>query len=368
MTTRHTRIAIIGAGLSGLYAAQRLINQGVSDFVLLEARERVGGRIETFGPELDLGPTWFWPDHQFQLDQLIARLGLQPFAQYETGDTVIERGPHAPVLRGPGYISAPTSMRLKGGMGALVRALRADVPGANLFTGMAVRRLHASDAGIELHCEGDDSRTLTWRADQVLLAVPPRLAVERIEFSPSLPTALARQWQATATWMAPHAKYLAVYDTPFWRDLGLSGEARSAQGPLGEIHDASMPGGQAALFGFLGWPAQARQSMPEATLRAASRAQLARLFGPQAATPIDDVIKDWAQDPHTATQADFDAIGHHPPTPVNRVSSAPWAGRLTGIASEWSPQFPGYVAGAIEAAELGLASLQVQPPFKPQTS
>lgn len=49
MTTRHTRIAIIGAGLSGLYAAQRLINQGVSDFVLLEARDRIDGRIELHG-------------------------------------------------------------------------------------------------------------------------------------------------------------------------------------------------------------------------------------------------------------------------------------------------------------------------------
>ncbi|MNJ79684.1 hypothetical protein D3C77_777800 [compost metagenome] len=39
------------------------------------------------------------------------------------------------------------------------------------------------------------------------------------------------------------------------------------------------------------------------------------------------------------------------------ASSGPWHGRLIGIASEWSPQFSGYVAGAIESAELGLKAL-----------
>jgi monoamine oxidase len=33
------------------------------------------------------------------------------------------------------------------------------------------------------------------------------------------------------------------------------------------------------------------------------------------------------------------------------------SGRLRGIASEWSPQFSGYVAGAIEAASLGVQAL-----------
>jgi len=37
------------------------------------------------------------------------------------------------------------------------------------------------------------------------------------------------------------------------------------------------------------------------------------------------------------------------------VAEASWRGRFVGIASEWSPNFSGYVAGAIEAARLGLA-------------
>lgn len=371
MTMHNARIAIVGAGLSGLYAAHRLAGLGMTDFVVLEARARIGGRIEPFKPQgmnpaqgldplasLDLGPTWFWPDHQAQLDQLVASLGLERFAQHETGDMVIERGPHTPLWRGPGYASAPTSMRLVGGMNALVQALRASVPHERVITGTSVQRLQADESGVKLHCEAESGHVVTWCVEHVLLAVPPRLAIERIDFSPALPAALARQWQATATWMAPHAKYLAVYDTPFWREQGLSGEARSTHGPMGEIHDASMPGGHAALFGFLGLPAQARLSVGDAALRAACRTQLVRLFGPQAAHPMNEVIKDWAQDPYTATESDLDALVHHPATPVNRVSSGPWADRLTGIASEWSPQFPGYVAGAIEAAELGLAGFR----------
>lgn len=40
-----TKIAIIGAGVAGLCAADYLLKQGVSDFLLLEARNRIGGRV-----------------------------------------------------------------------------------------------------------------------------------------------------------------------------------------------------------------------------------------------------------------------------------------------------------------------------------
>ena len=43
-----TRIAILGGGLSGLLAARALYRQGIHDFVLLEARSALGGRITSF--------------------------------------------------------------------------------------------------------------------------------------------------------------------------------------------------------------------------------------------------------------------------------------------------------------------------------
>ena len=84
---------------------------------------------------------------------------------------------------------------------------------------------------------------------------------------------------------------------------------------------------------------------------------MARLFGPQAAAPRGEFIQDWALESYTATLADLDSVGHHAEAPPPAAASGPWCGRLMGVASEWSPQFPGYVAGAIEAASLAVAML-----------
>ena len=370
---RHADIVILGGGVSGLYAAWRLQQQGVTDWRLIEAREALGGRIlsvpssangvaakeQTAGntDRFDLGPSWFWPGYQHQLDRLVQELGLQRFEQHEIGDMVVERSTHLPPVRMQGYVNSPPSMRLLGGMGSLIDALHQRLDTTRIVTGQTVRRMRCTDDHVELDSEDASGQATSWCAEQVLLAMPPRLVVDRIAFTPALPATLTQAWQATATWMAPHAKYFALYDRPFWREQGLSGEARSACGPLGEIHDASVPGGSAALFGFFGIPARMRQGVPEDVLRSHCRAQLARLFGPQASTPRVELFKDWAADGHTATTADGDSPGQHPQAPVMGPATGPWAGRLAGIGSEWSPQFPGYVAGAIEAASLGLETL-----------
>lgn len=273
---------------------------------------------------------------------------------------VVERSPESPSARVRGYVTSPASIRLIGGMTTLTDALQRGLAPEQIVCGETVRRLHATPSRIELESADTTGRVTTWHAEHVLLALPPRLAEHAITFEPALPQALSRQWRATATWMAPHAKYIAVYDTPFWRDQGLSGEARSARGPMNEIHDASMPGGSAALFGFLGIRARVRTQVVEDVLRTHCRAQFVRLFGPQAATPRAEAFKDWAQDPYTATAADLEMLSHHAEGPDAGAGSGPWQGRLTGIASEWSPQFPGYLAGAIEAARLGVQALAHQ--------
>ena len=310
---RSARIAIVGGGLSGLFAAYCLEQEGIHDYVLLEARDGIGGRIASHGAagadpreRFDLGPTWFWPGIQPRLHRLIRDLGLERFAQHEEGEMLVERAGSEPPFRVPGYVNAPPSMRLAGGMAALTDALRGRLPDARVVTGQAVRRLRQAGGQVELDCEDLAGQAHTWRAAHVLLAVPPRLAESSIAFTPALPQALGRAWRATPTWMAPHAKYAAVYAAPFWRRLGLSGEARSSRGPMGEIHDASVPGAGAALFGFLGIPAQLRQGLDEATMRAHCRAQLVRLFGPQAAAPQAEFFRDWAFERYTYKVADTD--------------------------------------------------------------
>lgn len=43
--SKHVEIVIIGAGMAGLSAANHLMQNGRSDFLILEARSRIGGRI-----------------------------------------------------------------------------------------------------------------------------------------------------------------------------------------------------------------------------------------------------------------------------------------------------------------------------------
>ena len=367
---KHTRIAIVGGGLSGLYAAHLLAQQGHDHWVLLEARPSLGGRVLSVpvtasngqSDPLDLGPSWFWPGMQAQLAQVVHALGLASLAQHELGDMVIERSRGEAPQRMQGLMTSPPSMRLAGGMASLVEALARPLPSAQVLTGQTVRRIRHTGAQVELDIESAEGPALTWRADHVLLALAPRLAVNRIDFDPPLPQALASQWSDTPTWMAPHAKYVAVYDEPFWRAQGLSGEARSGIGPMVEIHDASVPGGCAALFGFLGVPARVRQGVTQEVLRMHCRAQLTRLFGDRAASPRAELFKDWALDPLTATPADWDGGGHHPLAPPTTAQSGVWSSCLRGIGSEWSREFAGYVAGAIDAASLGVQALSQQRP------
>lgn len=351
---RSTRIAIVGGGLSGLYAARLLQQRGVHDYLLLEARPQLGGRIAAVADGFDLGPTWYWPEQQAELARLIDELGLKAFPQFDEGAMVVERSTQQPPARMPGFSSSPASMRLQGGMASLIGALHRGLDPRRLRVGQRVHRIVLQGAQLELEIEGPSGEIEGLGAEHVLLALPPRLGTASIDFNPALPAGLARNWRDTPTWMAPHAKYLAVYDRPFWREQGLSGEARSAHGPLGEIHDASMPEGSAALFGFFGIPAQVRRTVADEQLRLHCRAQLTRLFGPEAASPRFDQIKDWATESFTSTDADAASTGHAGWVPGSGATEGVWQGRLTGIASEWSTQFPGYLAGAIDAARHGI--------------
>lgn len=375
MSQQHARVAIMGGGLSGLYAAHLLEQQGIRDWVLFEGRPSLGGRVLSFPAvtqaatcldRFDLGPTWFWPDFQSQLDAVIDELGLTRFPQFDAGDTMVERTAQEPARRVHGYANSPPSMRLAGGMATLIDSLSSRLDAGHIHLQHSVRALRCTGTHVEVDVETPAEDAGTWQVDHVLVAMPPRLAIQTLECDPPLPPPLQAQWAGTPTWMAPHAKFIAVYDNPFWRDAGLSGQARSACGPMVEIHDASMPGGSAALFGFVGVPARVRRTLTEEALRAHCLAQLVRLFGNQAAVPKAQFFKDWASDPFTATLDDLNSDGQHASAPHAFPDRGLWQGRITGIGSEWSPQYPGYLAGCVEAASLGVRALAKQ--FAPQAT
>lgn len=349
-----TQVAIVGAGLSGLYAAS-LLEQASINYLLLEGREFVGGRIQQAGNTgVDLGATWIWPAVQPDVVRVFSELGIALIPQNEAGDLLYERSIGS-LSRYPGYVSSPPAMRVRDGMSQVTGKLQQRLPAEKIVTGVRVTHAERMDELITLRGTTTRGENVAVQAEHLLLALPPGLA-NTIHFTPALPKELTDDWGHTGTWMAPHAKYVALYDEAFWTADGLSGEGRSMVGPLGELHDVSVPGGVNALFGFLGIPAQSRQSLGEETVLSLCRAQMVRLFGDKAASPSAEFLKDWSADPFTATPHDLVLqAGHHVPPAF--PAEGEWAHCLTGIASEWSSTVPGYLAGAIEAAREGVNRL-----------
>jgi monoamine oxidase len=130
-----------------------------------------------------------------------------------------------------------------------------------------------------------------------VVTIPPRLVIETVGFSPPLNDSIQKWMTATPTWMAGNAKFVAIYEEPFWRADGLSGDAISRRGPLLEIHDASPSSTrEGALFGFVGTPADQRHGKSSEIIDSAIR-QLTALFGPKAARTKNILFEDWRKRP-----------------------------------------------------------------------
>lgn len=86
----ETDVVIVGAGFAGLTAA-RALQEARRSVVVLEARERVGGRTHTVpahGTAVDLGGQWIGPG-QDRIAALVEELGFSTWPQTETGDDVV---------------------------------------------------------------------------------------------------------------------------------------------------------------------------------------------------------------------------------------------------------------------------------------
>jgi monoamine oxidase len=439
---REVDVAVVGAGLAGLVAARDLLAGGAS-VAVLEARDRVGGRVlnEPLGDGVvvEVGGQWIGPT-QDRIAALAADVGVETFPTYDQGDNAIEwrgrvrryRGtiprlspltlldveraqrkldalartvplarpweaPDALELDGQTlqtwlrrhvhtragrelltlaaeavwaaqpeevsllhvlfYIHAGGGLdllldteggaqqdRFVGGSQRVALRLASRLGAETVVLEAPVRRIEHGPEGVTVAADGD----VGVRARRAIVAIAPTLA-GRIVYDPPLPGHRDQLTQRTP--LGTVAKCMAVYDEPFWRGDGLSGQAMSDVGPVRLTSDNSPPEGRpGVLLGFLeGRHARRLGRVPAGERRAAVVDCFTRLFGPRAAEPGHYVERLWAEEEFSRG-----CYGCHMPTgawteygEALRAPVAPlhWAG--AEVAEVWS----GYMDGAVRSGE-----------------
>jgi monoamine oxidase len=433
-------IAIVGAGVSGLVAARRLVAAGRS-VAVFEARDRVGGRTmagQVAGLPIDLGGQWVGPT-QTRVMALLDELGLSTFPQFSDGAQIFELGermwrytgliPRLPlpalvstilslskinraarriavdtpwdakdaaaldaitaaigldtITRNPaaratldiitravwsaeprdlswlwfltyvkaaGTIEALTDVknaaqqdRVAGGAWQIAARIAADLPHGTVKMNSAVN--HIDRDGDVLHIRHASGQAT---ARRIIVAMAPSQCATIASTHPAFS---ARASLVGGMPMGKVIKAVLVYDRPFWRDEGLSGQAASDHAPFGPVFDACIPGSPLGLIvGFFEGDAAAEQAHhgPEGR-KAIAHACVSRWFGGHAPGPIDYAEHDWVADPWS--QGCYTGLAQpvvltaHGPALRTAVDGIHWAG------TETARQWIGYIDGAVEAGE-----------------
>jgi monoamine oxidase len=218
VSTREADVCVVGAGLAGLTAARRLSQAGRS-VVVLEARDRVGGRVWTRasrdGVPVDMGACFVGPHHD-RMHALAKEMGVATFKTFVAGDNILATG-------------------------GKVRRYRGDIPRVSpvalLSAAQAIARMNAMAKKVPVDAPWDAPKAAEWDA----LSVRAWLSAAHV------PTRLARDL-IEATVRACFAAELSEVSLLNWLFLARSaGGIESLMNVAGGYQDAQFEGGVGAV-------------------------------------------------------------------------------------------------------------------------
>jgi len=435
-------VVVVGAGFAGLTAARRLAEAGCS-VVVLEARDRIGGRTETVevdGIRLDIGGQWVGPG-QTGLYALAEEVGVETYPQHTVGEAVLLREgsvqrlsdisdafggeaigeyitavveledlarsvPVAAPWRAPraaeldsqtmetwmsGAIPSPEARdllrlgiqavfatepanlsalhfcfylassggwgpltdteggaqqdRFVGGTAAVAQGLAGLVAAAGAEVRLSRPVRHITDAGADVVVRHDEGAVVARRC---VVTVPPAVAA-RVSYDPPLPGPRAQLLQRMPGGSV--IKFHVVYDSPWWRDEGLSGQVLAVGERIDVTFDGSPPDlARGVITGFFeGAQATAAEAMGTDARRDLVVELLGRAMGARALEPRAYLDRSWSSEEWTGG-----CYGSHlPPGAWTQLGPAlrPPVGRIHWAGTETADRWAGYIDGAIDSGE-----------------
>jgi monoamine oxidase len=247
---------------------------------------------------------------------------------------------------GPSFVlgvkDAAEDSRPVGGMGAIHRAVAAEL-GDAIHLSQPVRAITQNDEGVTVR--SDD---MVVRSRRAIVAVPVSIA-SQIIYEPMLPmdrSFLHQRMPSGAVY-----KIALVYDEPFWRADGLSGQS-FAPGSMANLTidsctDAGTPGILTAITE--GPVARKMTQLSAAERKKAVLDAVAERFGDKALTPIDYVEQNWTVERYSGGGM----IAHTPPGVLTEYGPAlrEPCGRIHWAGTESSAVMYGFIDGAVRSGE-----------------
>mgnify|MGYP003667486670 FL=1 len=335
MSEIHSKYIIIGAGLSGLTSSHQLQRKEEKDFLVLESRDRIGGRIYT-KDEVDLGAAWFQNFHHHIQDYL-DELGLGKFEQYSKGKSVLVYNKMAAAHYFEMNLNDPSSYRIRNGSEELINLLATSVADKIKLNTTVINITEENDKLIITTTNG------VYSCEKIIVTVPPKI-VKKIKFHPALPTSLVHIMNQTHTWMSNSIKVGITFNTPFWKENGFSGTVIGQVGPLVELYDHSNY--EQTSFSLMGFVNEELRDLSKEDRKEIILKYLEKYLGKEARNYSNYYEKDWFLDANTSSDDVYETImnrqyGHSIFQELYLNDKVLFSG------TETSPVYGGFMEGAI---------------------